>query len=302
MKKDYYDNLLNLLKKGSVKRFTSLEGDTLGEESLNENIFSGRVLEEDLTPQVHLVLFGAGHVGKALYRLACLQDINVTVIDSRDEILIPEDFPGADLIKVDYSDLSSLKLDVYNPYYCIFTHGHSGDKACLEWCLHQESEYVGMIGSKGKVKTTFEKLINEGYTEEQLSKVHSPIGIKIGGDTPAEIAVSIMAEIIQVYSSKKNRSLAVIPLLETVAQKGNGVLCRIISKKGSAPRQIGTSMFVTEDKVYGTVGGGAVEKSTIDDARALKEDALLKEYILNPKGDLNMICGGDEEILFQWVE
>lgn len=302
MKKDYYDNLLNLLKKGSVKRFTSLEGDTLGEESLNENIFSGRVLEEDLTPQVHLVLFGAGHVGKALYRLACLQDINVTVIDSRDEILIPEDFPGADLIKVDYSDLSPLKLDVYNPYYCIFTHGHSGDKACLEWCLHQESEYVGMIGSKGKVKATFEKLLNEGYTEEQLSKVHSPIGIKIGGDTPAEIAVSIMAEIIQVYSSKQNRSLADIPLLETVAQKGNGVLCRIISKKGSAPRQIGTSMFVNEDKIYGTVGGGALEKRTIEDARALTTDALLKEYRLNPQGDLNMICGGDEEILFQWVE
>ncbi|MGN0905788.1 MAG: XdhC family protein [Bullifex sp.] len=302
MTKDYYNDLLTLLKKGSVKRFTSLEGDTLGKESLNENILKGRVLEEDLTPQVHLVLFGAGHVGKALYRLACLQDINVTVMDSRDEILIPEDFPGADLIKVDYNDLSSLKLDVYNPYFCIFTHGHSGDKACLEWCLHQDSEYVGMIGSKGKVKATFEKLINEGYTEEQLSKVHSPIGIKIGGDTPAEIAVSIMAEIIQVYSSKKNRSLADITLLETVARKGNGVLCRIISKKGSAPRQIGTSMFVTEDKVYGTVGGGALEKRTIEDARALTEDALLKEYILNPKGDLNMICGGDEEILFQRVE
>ena len=302
MKKDYYDTLLGLLRKGSVRRFTSLEGDTLGKENLKENIFEGRVLEEDLTPQVHLVLFGAGHVGKAVFRLARLLDINVTVIDSRYEILIPEDFPGAELIKVDYSDLSSLKLDVYNPYYCIFTHGHFGDKECLEWCLHQESEYVGMIGSKGKVKTTFEKLRNEGYTEEQLSRVHAPIGIKIGGDTPAEIAVSIMGEIIQVYSSKANRSLADIPLLETVAEKGNGVLCRIISKKGSAPRQIGTSMFVTADTVYGTVGGGALEKRTIEDARALQGYALLKEYILNPQGDLNMICGGDEEILFQRVE
>ena len=61
-------------------------------------------------------------------------------------------------------------------------------------------------------------------------------------------------------------------------------------------------MFVTADTVYGTVGGGALEKRTIEDARALQGDALLKEYILNPKGDLNMICGGDEEILFQKID
>ena len=85
MTKDYYKNLLTELKNGSVKRFTSLEGDNLGKEVLFENKFNGRVLEENLTPPVHLVLFGAGHVGKALYTLARLQDISVTVIDSRKE-------------------------------------------------------------------------------------------------------------------------------------------------------------------------------------------------------------------------
>ena len=301
MEKIYYEKLLEELKNGSIKRYTSLEGDTLGEESLNINNFKGRVLEENLTPPVHLVLFGAGHVGKALFHLARLQDINITVIDSRDEILKQEDFPNAELIKVDYSNMDALKLNVYNPYFCIFTHGHFGDKACLEWCLKQKTEYVGMIGSKGKVKTTFEKLLKESYTEEQLSKVHAPIGITIGGDTPQEIAVSIMAEIIQTYSSKPNRSVMDIELLKVLSKK-TGVLCRIISKKGSAPRQIGTSMFVTKEKVYATVGGGALEKRVIEEALNLKENVMLKEYILNPQGDLNMICGGDEEILFQRIK
>lgn len=300
MEKIYYEKLLEELKDGSIKRYTSLEGDTLGEESLNINNFKGRVLEENLTPPVHLVLFGAGHVGKALFHLARLQDIDITVIDSRDEILKQEDFPNAELIKVDYSNMDALKLNVYNPYFCIFTHGHFGDKACLEWCLKQKTEYVGMIGSKGKVKNTFEKLLKEGYTEEQLAKVHAPIGITIGGDTPQEIAVSIMAEIIQTYSSKPNRSVMDIELLKVLSKK-EGVLCRIISKKGSAPRQIGTSMFVTKEKVYATVGGGALEKRVIEEALNLKENVMLKEYILNPQGDLNMICGGDEEILFQRV-
>lgn len=300
MEKIYYEKLLEELKNGSIKRYTSLEGDTLGEESLNINNFKGRVLEENLTPPVHLVLFGAGHVGKALFHLARLQDIDITVIDSRDEILKQEDFPNAELIKVDYSNMDALKLNVYNPYFCIFTHGHFGDKACLEWCLKQKTEYIGMIGSKGKVKNTFEKLLKEGYTEEQLAKVHAPIGITIGGDTPQEIAVSIMAEIIQTYSSKPNRSVMDIELLKVLSKK-QGVLCRIISKKGSAPRQIGTSMFVTKEKVYATVGGGALEKRVIEEALNLKENVMLKEYILNPQGDLNMICGGDEEILFQRI-
>ena len=300
MEKIYYEKLLEELKNGSIKRYTSLEGDTLGEESLNINNFKGRVLEENLTPPVHLVLFGAGHVGKALFHLARLQDIDITVIDSRDEILKQEDFPNAELIKVDYSNMDDLKLNVYNPYFCIFTHGHFGDKACLEWCLKQKTEYIGMIGSKGKVKNTFEKLLKEGYTEEQLAKVHAPIGITIGGDTPQEIAVSIMAEIIQTYSSKPNRSVMDIELLKVLSKK-EGVLCRIISKKGSAPRQIGTSMFVTKEKVYATVGGGALEKRVIEEALNLKENVMLKEYILNPQGDLNMICGGDEEILFQRI-
>ena len=301
MIKDYYKNLLLQLEKGSVTRYTSLEGETLGEESLFQNKFQKRVLEENLTPPVHLVLFGAGHVGKALYALAMLQDIAVTVIDSRDEILKQEEFPNAELIKVDYSNMDALKLNIYNPYFCIFTHGHSGDKACLEWCLKQSSEYIGMIGSKGKVKATFDKLINEGYKEEELSKVHSPIGLKIGGDTPQEIAISIMAEIIQTYTSKPNRSVIDIELLKILTQK-EGVLCRIISKKGSAPRQVGTSMFVTKDKVYSTIGGGALEKRVIEDAISLKDDVQLKEYRLTPHGDLNMICGGDEEILFQRVK
>jgi len=83
-------------------------------------------------------------------------------------------------------------------YIVIVTRGHQNDARILEWAARTEAAYVGMIGSKKKIRTIFDHLKTRGITEEQLSRVHSPIGLPIGAETPEEIAVSIMAEIIQV--------------------------------------------------------------------------------------------------------
>ena len=118
----------------------------------------------------------------------------------------------------------------------------------------------------------------------------------IGARTPAEIAVSILGEIIQV-KNKKSTSF-VSRNLSNIKEKGT--LCIIIEKKGSSPRGEGSMMFVTDTDTIDTIGGGAVEYAAIEDARANKDGVFIKDYCLSNRTaeNLGMICGGDNKVLF----
>ncbi len=315
--RDYIDIQIEALKKGSITRVTTTGGGDIGHEELYQsgvllaenNARRGRTKEvseafqltETLQAKPHLILFGAGHVAKALYDIAVLIGLSITVIDPREETANKQRFPEAEVIQLPYEEYFKKTHEYYNAFYCIFTHGHSYDKDCLRYALKQPCAYIGMIGSKGKVAATFNALEEEGFSKEQLSFVHSPIGIRIGGDSPYEIAVSIMAEIISVYAEKKHRATVDVDYLKTIREKAAGVVCRIISKAGSGPRAIGTEMFVSDSEVIGTIGGGALEKNVIDDARSIKENTI-KHYGLNVNDDLGMICGGDVDILFEVIK
>ena len=152
-----------------------------------------------------------------------------------------------------------------------------------------------MIGSKRKVATTFENLRKLDFTEEQIGTVFAPIGLSIGAVTPAEIAISILAQIIQ-EKNKKHSASADRDLLEA---KEEGVLCIITEKHGSAPRGVGSMMFVCKDKVLGSIGGGEPEFLAIGHAREC-ESIQLREYVLNTMSanGLDMICGGNIKVLF----
>lgn len=93
--------------------------------------------------------------------------------------------------------VSKLKIEK-SSFIVIITHGHKGDEAVLTQAVNTEARYIGMIGSQAKVKTLFAHLRDKGIPQERLDKVHAPIGLEIHAETPAEIAVSILAEIIQV--------------------------------------------------------------------------------------------------------
>ncbi len=315
--RDYIKTQIEALKKGNITRITTTGGGDIGHEEIYQNgIFlaenSTRIgktkevaaafqLTETLQAKPHLIFFGAGHVAKALYDLATLIGLSVTVIDPREEVANRERFPYAEILQMPYESYFEGEHEYYNSFYCIFTHGHAYDKECLRYALTQPCAYIGMIGSKGKVAATFNSLKEEGFTDEQLSFVHSPIGLKIGGDSPYEIAVSIMAEIISVYAEKKHRATVDTDYLKAIMEKGEGVICRIIRKSGSGPREAGTEMFVTADEVIGTIGGGALEKNVIEDARQVKDNTI-KHYGLNANDDLGMICGGDVDILFEVIK
>jgi xanthine dehydrogenase accessory factor len=148
-------------------------------------------------------VFGGGHVGLALVKILNLLEYNVIVIDDREEFSNKERFPDAqETLAGEYMQITE-KLELKKPAYIIITtRGHKFDQEVLEWAIKQDAKYIGMIGSKSKVATTFSRLKEKGITEEQLSQVHSPIGLKIGAITAEEIAVAIAAEMIEIKRAR----------------------------------------------------------------------------------------------------
>lgn len=146
-----------------------------------------------------LFIFGGGHISLSLARIGKMADFRIVVMDDRSEFANAARFPEADeTIAGDWSSiLQKLAID-RSSYIVIVTREHQFDTQVLEWAATTSAAYVGMIGSKRKIHTIFSYLKTKGITQEQLDRVHSPIGLPIGAQTPEEIAVSIMAEIIQV--------------------------------------------------------------------------------------------------------
>jgi len=153
---------------------------------------------EDLGPPPMLVIAGAGHVGQALGRLARELEFRLSVIDDRPEFATPERFPNATCIIGEIeSELSRYPVDA-DTYIVIVTRGHRNDGHALRAVIGSSAKYIGLIGSKAKIKTIFDELCEQGVSAEKLLKVHAPIGLNIGSVTVPEIAVSIAAELVAV--------------------------------------------------------------------------------------------------------
>ena len=143
-------------------------------------------------------LFGAGHVAQPTARLAAMVGFQVWVLDDRKDYVNPERFPEAHRVTVlDSFEQAFTDLEVTaDSYVIIFTHGHLHDKIVLAQALGTDAGYIGMIASRRKRNTIYDALRAEGVPESQIDRVHSPIGLAIGAETPEEIAVSIVAEMI----------------------------------------------------------------------------------------------------------
>lgn len=149
-----------------------------------------------------LYLFGAGHVSISVAALAHRVGFRVWVIDDRPEFANRERFPDAERIRVTAIDQAFREIDVTpNAYIVIVTRGHVHDHQALGEALKTQPAYIGMIGSRRKRDIIFRALREAGVPDELLDRVHSPIGIDIGAETPEEIAVSIVAELIAVRAA-----------------------------------------------------------------------------------------------------
>ena len=150
-----------------------------------------------------LYVFGGGHVSRRIVPLAAGVDFQVVVIDDREEFADVKYFPDAsDIRRRPFEGvMDRLPVDE-SSFLVIVTRGHMHDKTVLAQALKTKAKYIGMIGSSRKRKIIYEKLMEEGFTRQDLLRVHSPIGLEIGAETPAEIAVSIVAELIKVRAGK----------------------------------------------------------------------------------------------------
>lgn len=178
--------------------------DLSGKDEALEMICGGQmeVFLEPILSSETLYLFGAGHTSQATSTIAKMLGFRVIVIDPRPEYNNRERFPDADSLIVEEFDSAFSKLSVdENSYVVIYTIGHVVDEQCLKFVVTTPAKYIGMIGSRKKAKEVKERLLHQGVSPPQLDRVHSPMGLDIGAETPEEIAISILAEIIKVKRS-----------------------------------------------------------------------------------------------------
>lgn len=155
------------------------------------------VFVEPIFPPPTLVVIGAGHVGKAVVHLAKWLGFRVAVSDDRKEFCNPEATPGADeYYPVEMGKLAEAMKITKQTYLVVTSRGSGVDVAGLPSLLESEAEYIGVIGSKRRWSVTAKALKEKGVKEELINKVRSPMGIELQAETPEEIAVSIMAEVL----------------------------------------------------------------------------------------------------------
>ena len=216
---------------------------------------------------------------------------------------------------VDLPDLVSGGLRVRpTDYICVITRGHRWDGECLRQILKGEyPSYLGMIGSRRRVTALLGLLREEGYDADKLAAIHTPIGLKIGAETPAEIAVSICAELVQHRRSHPaeedeavlERTDTDFELLRFIAEgKAPAALMTVISTMGSTPAESGAIMVMDAlGKTIGTIGGGCGEAEVMTAARRLIGTGQAKTVEVDMTNDIaeeeGMVCGGKMRVLVE---
>ena len=191
----------------------SLDGDGVNEfhvvtrEEIPQDkvdYFSAKAVWKDgiyVEPLCHagsVYIFGGGHVGRALVPVLATVGFRVVMYDNREELAKKENYPMAsEVIFGSFSDISGKVALTANDYAVVMTPGHQADYEILSQVLGSDATYIGCIGSRTKVAKTRERLKCDGYTEEDIARVHAPIGLPILAETPEEIAISIAAEMIE---------------------------------------------------------------------------------------------------------
>lgn len=260
-----------------------------------------------------LVICGGGHVAIPVIRIGNMLGFHTVVLEDRPVFADHARRAGAkEVFCENFADGLKKVEDTSNTYYVIVTRGHRYDALCLENILKMNHAYIGMMGSRTRVAKVMDSLEEKGFERKKLDQVHSPIGLNIGAQTPEEIAVSIMAEIVSAKCIQKRDDSFTEELLERLLEARNtgekAVLATIISREGSAPREVGTKMLVTADScVTGTIGGGCIEaaayqrcirmlKDSSEESRIMKIDMSGEEA-----HEIGMVCGGRIEVFIETV-
>ncbi len=264
-----------------------------------------RLYLERHRPRGELVVVGAGHIARPLATLGDLLDLRVTVLDDRAGFATRERFPEADrVLRIDFSrPFADVEIGPRTRLVLV-TRGHKYDYECLRRVLGVDPApaYLGMIGSRRRVRATFEQLLAEGFERADLARIRAPVGLDIGAETPEEIAVAVAAELVLLGRGGSARPLRDVERVaerffpEDGAPRGVGgpaaieargaptepeerrlygslagregrepaALATVVRTRGSTPRKVGAKMLVLPgERLVGTVGGGCGEAEVI---------------------------------------
>lgn len=168
------------------------------------NVPEQLVFADPINTASELVLCGAGHVASCVAPLAKMAGFRVVVVDDREEFANVERYPSADNIQVlPFDSMFDHIVVVDKSYIAILTRGHAHDRTVLKSALSTDAAYIGMVSSSRKRELLFKSLEDEGFGREQLEQIRTPIGLDIAAETPEEIAISIVAELIKVRAEKE---------------------------------------------------------------------------------------------------
>lgn len=286
------------------------------------------MLDPYLAPH-ELIVLGGGHIAHQLVQIGRILGYKITVIDDRPDFVLQDCLSESDRsICCSFSDIENVLALGPSSHVVIITRGHMHDLECLRKVIKYPLGYLGMIGSRRKVKMIRDLLLEEGVAAEKIDKVHMPIGLNIGAQTPAEIAVSIAAELIMV---RRGGSVDSIGTAGTKPANSGGemitavdretlqkaiiaaqsqtpaALATIVSAKGSTPRKAGARMLIYRDgQTHGTIGGGCAEAevrlaalTVIDEEKPDICKVSLSADIAALEG---MACGGVLEVFIDPVK
>jgi xanthine dehydrogenase accessory factor len=260
------------------------------------------------------VICGAGYVAIAILKMARMTGMRVICIDDRPRFADDARRAGCDQVICEaFPDALGKVTGDENTYFIIVTRGHRWDEDCLRRILEKKSAYIGMMGSRKRVAIVRNRLEEEGYAKEALEAVHAPIGLPIGAETPEEIAVSVLAEIISVKNSRGMSGGYPSEILEGILSgmaepSVRQVLATIVKRKGSAPRGVGTKMLIRSDgSTAGTIGGGCAEAEVLQAARSLLASGhtaprLMTVDLMNDTAaEEGMVCGGIMDVYLEVI-
>ena len=226
-----------------------------------------RVFVERFGAVPQIVVCGGGHVAASVVRLAKLLGLPVLAMEDRTEYAQDLRDAGADTVLcLPFAQALEQVPGGAETYFVVVTRAHAFDVACLEQILQKPAAYVGMMGSRGRAALVRRQLLEAGADAARVEAVQAPIGLAIGAKTAEEIALSILAQIVEVKNARPQTegfAPALLAAMEQAAQNGQpAVLATIIARHGSTPREVGSKMLLLPDgTTVGSVGGGIMEYS-----------------------------------------
>ena len=276
-------------------------------------IGDSRVFCDTLGQEKQLVICGGGHVSMPVIKIGIMMGWEVTVLEDRPKFADNARRAGASHVICEPFEEGLDKVPgSSDTYFVIVTRGHRYDQVCLEKIAEKEHAYIGMIGSRRRTALVKQSLAEKGVDQEVLDAVYTPIGLDIGAQTPAEIGVAIIAEIIEVKNRKKRtygyskEIMRALTAQEPYPEKK--IMATIITRHGSAPQGLGTKMLIYRDgRCVGTIGGGCMEARVIQIARLMAagegEQARICHVDMtgNEAEEEGMVCGGEVDVFLEIV-